>query len=107
MPIQTDGEMKANRLDIVFKNKQEKGCLLIDMFSHTEKNTSLKVTKKLSKYKDLKIEIERMWVMKATTIPVVIGALGQIKKGLEKYIQQIPGNIKTHEQQKITLLGTS
>ena len=46
MPIQTDGEMKANRLDIVIKNKQEKRCLLIDMFSHTEKNTSLKVTKK-------------------------------------------------------------
>ena len=45
--------------------------------------------------------------MKATTIPVVIGALGQIKKELEKYIEQIPGNIKTHEQQKITLLGTS
>jgi len=44
--------------------------------------------------------------MKATTILVVIGALGLIKKGLEKYIQQIPGNIKIHELQKITLLGT-
>ena len=49
MPIQTDGEMKANRLDIVIKNKQKKRCLLIDMFSHTEKNTSLKVTKKTVK----------------------------------------------------------
>ena len=44
--------------------------------------------------------------MNATTIPVVIGALGLIKKGLEKYIQQIPGNIKIDELQKITLLGT-
>ena len=47
-----------------------------------------------------------MWGMKATTIPIVIGALGLIKKGLGKYIQQIPGN-KMHELQKITLLGTS
>ena len=47
-----------------------------------------------------------MWEMNATTIPVVIGALGLIKKGLEKYIQQIPGNIKIHELQKITLLRT-
>ena len=46
--------------------------------------------------------------MKATTIPVVIaGALRLIQKGLEKYIQQIPGNIKIYEVQKITLLGTS
>ena len=73
----------------------------------TEKDTSVKVTEKLSKYKDLEIEVGRMWGMKATTILVVIGALGLMKKGLEKYIQQIPGNIKIHELQKITLLGTS
>ena len=48
-----------------------------------------------------------MWGMKATTIPIVIGALVVIKKGLGKYIQQISGNIKMHELQKITLLGTS
>ena len=47
-----------------------------------------------------------MWGMNATTIPVVIGALRLIKKELEKYTQQIPGNIKIHELQKITLLGT-
>ena len=73
----------------------------------TEKNTSNKVTEKLSKYKDLEIEIERKWGMKATTIPVVRGALGLVKKGLPKYIQQTPGNVKMHELQKISLLGTS
>ena len=46
-------------------------------------------------------------IMKATTIPVVIGVLGLIKKGLEKYTKQIPGNIKISELQKIALLGTS
>ena len=75
MPIQTDREIKANRPDIVIKDKQEKSCLLIDMSIPTEKNTSVKVTEKLSKHKDLEIEIERMWGMKATTIPVVIGVV--------------------------------
>ena len=51
-------------------------------------------------------DVNDEWGMNATTIPVVIGALGLSKKGLEKYIQQIPGNIKIHELQKITLLGT-
>ena len=49
MPIQTDREIKANRPDIVIKKKQEKSCLLIDMSIPTEKNTSVKVTEKLSK----------------------------------------------------------
>ena len=46
----------------------------------TEKNTSVKVTERLSKYKDLEIEVQRMWGVKATTIPVVIGILGLIKE---------------------------
>ena len=79
-PIQTDGEIKANRPDIVIKNKKEKNCLLIDMSIPTEKNTSVKVTERLSKYKDLEIEVQRMWGVKATTIPVVIGILGLIKE---------------------------
>ena len=88
--------IEANRPDVVIKNKQEKSRLLIDISIPTEKNTSVKVTEKLSKYKDLEIKVERMWGMKATTIPVVIGALELIKKGLEEYIQEIPGNIKMH-----------
>ena len=107
MPIQTDKEIKANRPDIVVKNKKEKTCLLIDMSIPTERNTSLKTTEKLSKYKDLEIEIQRMWGMKTTTIPVVVGALGLIKKGMEKYVKQIPGNIRVQEIQKIALLGTA
>ena len=87
MQILTASEIKANKADIVIKNKQEKSCLLIDMSNPIEKNTSVKVTEKLSKNKDLEIEIETMWGMKATTIPLVTGVLRLTKKGLEKYIR--------------------
>lgn len=53
MPIQTDKEIKANRPDIVVKDKTERTCLLIDMSIPTERNTSLKTMEKLTKYKDL------------------------------------------------------
>ena len=69
-------------------------------YGHTILNTSVKVTEKLSKYQDLEIEIKRMWEMKSTTIPVVIGALGLMKKGLEKYTDKIPGNINIHESRR-------
>ena len=36
------------------------------------------------KYKDLEIEITRMWGMKTRIVPVVIGALGVVKKDIEK-----------------------
>ena len=37
--------------------------------------TSVKVAEKLSKYKDLEIEIRKMWGLKTITVPVVIGHL--------------------------------
>ncbi|XP_028517939.1 uncharacterized protein LOC110248967 [Exaiptasia diaphana] len=107
MGIHTDREITANRPDIVVKDKENKTCLLIDMSVPTDKNISIKTTEKLSKYKDLEIEVERMWGLKTSTIPVIIGALGLIKKGIDKYINKIPGNIKIVELQKIVLLGTA
>ena len=47
-----------------------------------------------------------MWGLKTTTVPVVMGALGTIKKDMESYSNKIPGNINIRELQKITLLST-
>ena len=65
------------------------------------------MTEKLSKYKDLENEIERVWGMNTTTIPVLIGGLGLIEKKMEKYISKIPGNIKIQQVQKCVVLGTA
>ena len=91
--------------DIELKNKEDKTCLLIDMTIPLDTNTSIKTTEKLNKYKDLKIE--RMWRRKITTVPVVMGAFGTIKKDMENYTNKIPGNINIHELQKITLLSVA
>ena len=48
-----------------------------------------------------------MWGFKTTIVPVVMGALGTIKKDMEKYANKMPGNINIHELQKITLLSTA
>ena len=51
-----------------------------------DQNIALKEINKLGKYKDLATEIERMWNLKPCIIPVVIGALGMIKKGTASYV---------------------
>ena len=55
----------------------------------SDRNTSIKVAEKLSKYKDLEIEITKMWGLKTITVLVVIGALGVVKKDIEKHIDKI------------------
>ena len=42
---------------------------------------------KISKYKDLEMEMEQMWHVKPTLIPAVVGALGTVKKGTSEYLQ--------------------
>ena len=54
---------------------------MLDVAVPADKNISLKECQKLSKYKDLEIEVTKMWKLKTKTILVVIGALGMIKKG--------------------------
>ena len=71
--------------EIIIKDKQEKTCMLIDIYGNPDRNTSAKVAEKLSKYKGLEIEITGMWGLKMITVPVVIGALGVLKKGIEKH----------------------
>ena len=71
------------------------------------KNNSLKESQKLSKYKDLEIEVTKMWKFKTKTIPVAIGDLGMIKKGTQNVIDQIPDRSSLQEMQKIAIPSTT
>jgi len=35
----------------------------------------------------------KLWGLKTVRLPVVIGALGAVKKGIEKHIDKIPGKL--------------
>jgi hypothetical protein len=57
------------------------------------------------KYKDLTIEIQRMWNVKTGVTPVIIGANGTISKSFRKYVSTIPGNHDVRELQKSAKMG--
>ena len=49
---------------------------MMDVAVPSDENISLKEFQKFSKYKDLEIEVTKMWKLKIKIFPVVIGALG-------------------------------
>ena len=66
-----------------------------------------KEAEKILKYKDLTIEIQRMWNVKTKVIPVIIGATGTISKSFRKYVNNIPGKHEVKELQKTAILDTA
>jgi len=66
-----------------------------------------KEVEKILKYKDLTIEIQRMWNVKTKVILVIAGATGTISKSFRKYVSNIPGKREVKELQKTAVLGTA
>ena len=89
MPVNTDRTINVNRPDIIDKDSVNSTCKLIEMTVPSDRNIALKVIKKKSTYKDLELEIQRMWHMKTVVILVVVGALGTVKKGMVKNIKKV------------------
>jgi hypothetical protein len=70
---------------------KDKICLLIDVAIPSDRNAIQKESEKKWKYKNLSIEIQRMWNMKCFVIPVMTGATGIVTRGLKKYLETITG----------------
>ena len=69
-----------NKPDIIIRDNEKRTCILIDIAISGNSNVIKKEAEKILKYKDLTIEIQRMWNVKTTVIPVIIGATGTISK---------------------------
>ena len=66
--------MAAIRPNIVIHDRESKTRMLIDDSVPNDKIIALKEAEKISKYKDLEIEINWMWNVK------IVGALGMLRK---------------------------
>jgi hypothetical protein len=104
--VQTDITIPNYKSDVIRDN--EKGtCMLIDVPIPGDRNVIQKEAEKSLKYKDITIEIQRMWSVKTRVIPVIIGATGTISKSFRKYVSTIPGNHEVRELHKIAIMGTA
>ena len=105
--VHTDREVTANRPDIIIKNKKEKTCTLIDVAIPADRTVVQKEAERRLKYKSSCIEIERMWNLKCTIIPIIIRATGRVTRSLRKNLEAVPEKHSIDSLHKTAILGTS
>jgi hypothetical protein len=75
--------------------------MFIDVANSGDRNVIKREAEKILKYKDITIEIQRMWNVKTEVIPVIIGATGTISKSLRKYLSNVPGKHEIKESANV------
>ena len=100
--IQTDHLIPARRPDLIIinkkkKKKKERICKIVDFAVPADHRINLKESEKKDMYLDLARELKKLWNMKVTIVPIVIGALGTITKGLLKGLEdlEVGGPVET------------
>jgi hypothetical protein len=105
--VGTEREFNTNRPVITIKNKKEKNCTLVDVAIPADRNVVHKEAEKKLKYKRVFIEIKRMWNLKCTIIPVIIGANGIVTRSLRKNLEAMTIKYSTDSLKKTAVLGIS
>ena len=95
--IQTDHLIPARRPDLIIINWRKIICKIVDFAVPADHRINLKECEKKDKYLDLARELKKLWNMKVTIVPIVIGALGTVTKGLLKGLEdlEVGGRVET------------
>jgi hypothetical protein len=105
--LQTDRTIPNNKPDIIIRDNEKRTCMLSDIAIPGDRNVIKKEAEKILKYKDLTIEIQRMWNVKTKVTPVITGATGTVSKSFRKYLSSVPGKHDIKELQKTAVLATA
>ena len=72
-------------------------CKIVDFAVPAVHRIKLKECEKRDKYLDLARELKKLWNIKVTIIPIVIGAFGTVTKGLLKGLEnlEVGGRMET------------
>ena len=77
---------------------------IVDFAVPADHRIKLKECEKRDKYLDLARELKKLWNMKVTIIPIVIGAFGTVTKGLLKGLEDLEVGDRVETIQTTALL---
>ena len=105
--LQTDHLILVRRPDLIIINKKKKICKIFDFAVPADHRIKLKELEKRDKYFDLARELKKLWNMKVTIIPIVIGAFGMVTKELLKGLENLEVGSQVETIQTTALLKTA
>ena len=71
-----------------------------------DQNNKIKELEEIPKYRDLRLQIQKLWNVKAAVVSVVVGALGTVNEKLENHLKTIKTPLVISCLQKAALVGT-
>ena len=105
--IYCDIFISARRPDLTIVEKTKNLVTLVDVAIPADKRILEKEQEKITKYQDLRTELEYLWNKKTRIIPVVIGALGAMSNHFHDFIKQLDlHSVNQYVLQKTAILAT-
>ena len=71
------------------RKKEKRTCQIMDFAVLADHRVKLKESEKKDKYSDLARELKKLWNMRVTFVPIIIGALGTVTRGLIKGLEAL------------------
>ena len=111
-------EIEHRRLDIVVIDKEKRECKIIDLAVPGDQNIKVKELEEITKYQELRLQVQKLEDVKATVIPIVVGALGTTSEkvgnhlktiviGSSEYSSNVFSSLEVYEQLLLTYIRIS
>ena len=93
--------------DLILINHKKRAHKIVDFAVLADHRVKLKESDKKGKYLNLGRELKKLWNIKVTFIPIVIGAHGTVTRGLIKGLEdlEIRGWVETIQNYYIIMIG--
>ena len=105
--IHTYHLIPARRPYLIIINKKKRICKTVDFAIQADHRIDPKEYEKTDKFLDLARELKKLWNVKVTIVPIVIGAFGTVTKGLWKGLEDLEVGRRVETIQMTALLRTA